>query len=85
MYLYIVILCVKIKTDNFEELTKKVKQQIERHYVQEQIKGLSYRKKVDEYNYRKATSDMSVFYGSESDSDVSEYSILSYRYKNFNK
>ncbi len=38
------------KTDNFEELTKKVKQQIERHYVQEQIKGLSYRKKVDEYN-----------------------------------
>ena len=38
------------KTDNFEELTQKVKQQIERHYVQEQIKGLSYRKKVDEYN-----------------------------------
>ena len=33
------------KTDNFEELTQKVKQQIERHYVQEQIKGLSYSKK----------------------------------------
>ena len=41
--------------------------------------------KIDEYNYRKATSDMSVFYGSESDSDVSDYSILSYRYKNYNK
>jgi len=41
--------------------------------------------KIDEYNYKKATSDMSVFYGSESESDVSDYSILSYRYKNFNK
>ncbi len=39
---------------------------------------------VDEANYRKATSDMSVFYGDDTSStDVSSYSILSYRYKNF--
>lgn len=38
------------KTDNFEESTKNIKQKIERHYVQEQINGLSYRKKIDEYN-----------------------------------
>ncbi len=40
--------------------------------------------KMDEANYRKATTDMSVFYGSESDSIPDSYSILSYRYKNFN-
>lgn len=39
---------------------------------------------MDESNYRKATSDMSVFYGSESDSTPDSYSILSYRYKNYN-
>ena len=39
--------------------------------------------KVDEENYRKATQ-MSVFYGDDSSSeDVSTYSILSYKYKNF--
>lgn len=41
--------------------------------------------KIDEANYKKATSDMSIFYSDESSStDVSSYSILSYRYKNFN-
>lgn len=41
---------------------------------------------IDKTNYRKATSDMSMFYGDDSAStDVSSYSILSYRYKNFNK
>lgn len=39
--------------------------------------------KLDEENYRKATQ-MSVFYGDDSSSeDVSTYSILSYKYKNF--
>lgn len=37
--------------------------------------------KIDEYNHKRAT-DMSVFYGNESASDVDSYSILSYRYKN---
>lgn len=40
--------------------------------------------KIDEENYKKATN-MSVFYGNDNAStDVSSYSILSYKYKNFN-
>lgn len=40
--------------------------------------------KLDEENYRKATQT-SVFYGNDdSSTDVSSYSILSYKYKNFN-
>lgn len=39
--------------------------------------------KLDEDNYKKATN-LSVFYGSESSSEPDSYSILSYRYKNFN-
>ncbi|MBR1425705.1 EF-hand domain-containing protein [bacterium] len=38
--------------------------------------------KIDEENYRKATGT-SIFYSEDSSTDVSEYSILSYRYKNF--
>lgn len=41
--------------------------------------------KLDEENYKKATQT-SVFYGDDNAStDVSSYSILSYKYKNFNK
>lgn len=40
--------------------------------------------KIDEESYRKATQT-SVFYGDDNAStDVSSYSILSYKYKNFN-
>ena len=39
--------------------------------------------KLDEDNYKKATN-LSVFYGSESSSEPDSYSILSYKYKNFN-
>lgn len=40
--------------------------------------------KLDEENYKKATQT-SVFYGNDdSSTDVSSYSILSYKYKNFN-
>lgn len=40
--------------------------------------------KIDEENYKKATQT-SVFYGDDNAStDVSSYSILSYKYKNFN-
>ena len=44
----------------------------------------SKQEKVDEYNYKKAT-DMSTFYGGDNSSSVDSYSMLSYRYKNFNK
>ena len=37
--------------------------------------------KLDQANYRKATSDMTVFYGSESSSEPDSYSLLSYKYK----
>lgn len=40
--------------------------------------------KIDEYNHQKATN-MSTFYGSDSSSSVDSYSMLSYRYKNYNK
>ncbi len=39
--------------------------------------------KIDEENYKKATGT-SIFYGSDESTDVSSYSILSYRYKNYN-
>lgn len=40
--------------------------------------------KIDEYNYQKATN-MSTFYGDDSSSSsVDSYSMLSYRYKNYN-
>ena len=38
---------------------------------------------VDEDNYKKATN-MSLFYGDDNASQPSAYSILSYKYKNFN-
>ena len=38
---------------------------------------------VDEDNYKKATN-MSLFYGDDNASQPSTYSILSYKYKNFN-
>lgn len=53
-----------------------------------EISSFSYscnkQEKIDEENYRKATGT-SVFYGDDNASaDLSSYSILSYRYKNFN-
>lgn len=44
----------------------------------------SKQEKIDEYNYQKATN-MSTFYGNENASGVDSYSMLSYRYKNYNK
>lgn len=43
----------------------------------------SKQEKIDEYNYQKATN-MSTFYGDDSSSSVDSYSMLSYRYKNYN-
>lgn len=46
--------------------------------------GASKQEKLDEFNHKKAT-DMSTFYGSDSTSSVDSYSMLSYKYKNYNK
>ncbi|MBQ8460610.1 EF-hand domain-containing protein [bacterium] len=52
-----------------------------------EISSFSYscnkQEKIDEENYKKATG-ISVFYGDDSASEPSSYSILSYRYKNYN-
>ena len=71
--------------ENFDEIDTNHDGRVTAGEIAAYSSGCAKQEKIDEYNYRKATSDMSVFYGSESDSDVSEYSILSYRYKNFNK
>lgn len=46
--------------------------------------GASKQEKIDEFNHKKAT-DMSTFYGSDSTSSMDSYSMLSYKYKNYNK
>ena len=48
------------KTDTFEETTRAVKKKIERHYVQEQIKGVGYKTKVNEYNKKKEKLDSEI-------------------------
>ncbi len=47
--------------------------------------GASKQEKIDEYAHKRAT-DMSTFYGDDSSSSsVDSYSMLSYKYKNYNK
>ncbi len=43
----------------------------------------SKQEKLDEENYKKATN-MSLFYGAENTTEPASYSLLSYKYKNFN-
>ena len=71
--------------ENFDEIDKNHDGRVTAGEIAAYSSDSKKQEKIDEYNYRKATSDMSVFYGSETESDVSDYSILSYRYKNFNK
>ncbi len=69
--------------DNFDEIDKNHDGRVTNAEIAAYTTDCSKQAKLDEYNYKKAT-DLSVFYGSESDTDVSDYSILSYRYKNYN-
>lgn len=71
--------------ENFDEIDTNHDGRVTAGEIAAYSSGCAKQEKIDEYNYRKATSDMSVFYGSEANTDVSDYSILSYRYKNFNK
>ena len=68
--------------ENFDEIDKNHDGRITNAEISAYTCDCSKQEKMDEYNYKKAT-DLSVFYGSESNDNVSEYSILSYRYKNF--
>lgn len=71
--------------ENFDEIDANHDGRVTAGEIAAYSSGCAKQEKIDEYNYKKATSDMSIFYGSENESDVSDYSILSYRYKNFNK
>jgi Ca2+-binding EF-hand superfamily protein len=68
--------------DNFDEIDKNHDGRVTNAEIAAYTCDCSKQEKLDEYNYKRAT-DISVFYGSDSSEDVSEYSILSYRYKNF--
>jgi Ca2+-binding EF-hand superfamily protein len=70
--------------DNFDEIDSNHDGRITSAEINAYSCNCSKQEKMDEYNYRRATSDMSVFYGEDSASDVDSYSLLSYRYKNFN-
>ncbi len=68
--------------DNFDEIDKNHDGRVTNAEIAAYTCDCSKQEKIDEYNYKKAT-DLSVFYGSDSNDNVSEYSILSYRYKNY--
>lgn len=69
--------------DNFDAIDSNGDGRVTSQEISAYTCSCAKQEKVDEDNYRKATQ-MSVFYGDDSSSeDVSTYSILSYKYKNF--
>jgi len=70
--------------DNFDEIDSNHDGRVTSAEIAAFTHSCNKQEKLDEENYRKATQT-SVFYGSDDSSvDVSDYSILSYKYKNFN-
>ncbi len=69
--------------DNFDDIDKNHDGRVTSEEIAAYTSDCQKQEKLDEENYRKAT-DISIFYGSETDSTPDSYSILSYRYKNFN-
>ena len=70
--------------DNFDEIDANHDGRITNAEINAYSTNCAKQEKMDEDNYRKATSGMTVFYGDDSSSSVDSYSLLSYRYKNFN-
>ena len=69
--------------DNFDAIDSNGDGRVTSQEISAYTCSCAKQEKVDEDNYRKATQ-MYVFYGDDSSSeDVSTYSILSYKYKNF--
>lgn len=67
--------------ENFEDIDANHDGKITTAEISAYKYSSSKQEKMDEYNHKKAT-DMSTFYGSDSSaSDISSYSMLSYRYK----
>ena len=71
--------------DNFDDIDTNHDGRVTSAEISAYALDCSKQEKIDEANYKKATSDMSIFYGEDSSADVDSYSILSYRYKNFNR
>lgn len=70
--------------ENFDEMDTNHDGRITSAEIASFTHSCNKQEKIDEENYRKATQT-SVFYGDDNAStDVSSYSILSYKYKNFN-
>lgn len=69
--------------ENFDEMDTNHDGRITQAEISAYSVNSARQEKVDEYSHKAATN-MSVFYGSESSSDVDSYSMLSYRYKKSN-
>ena len=70
--------------DNFDEIDKNHDGRVTSAEISSFTHSCNKQERVDEENHRRATQT-SLFYGSDDSSvDVSSYSILSYKYKNFN-
>lgn len=69
--------------DNFDDIDTNKDGRVTSEEIAAYTCNCTKQERLDEENYKKATQ-MSVFYGEENSSeDVSSYSILSYKYKNF--
>jgi Ca2+-binding EF-hand superfamily protein len=70
--------------ENFDEIDTNHDGRVTSAEISAYTYSCNKQEKVDEENYKKATQT-SLFYGDDdSSTDVSSYSILSYKYKNFN-
>ncbi len=70
--------------DNFDEIDANHDGRVTSAEISSYTYSCNKQEKIDEENYKKATGT-SIFYGEdESSSELSSYSILSYKYKNFN-
>lgn len=69
--------------ENFDDIDKNHDGRITSEEISSYSYSCSKQEKLDEENYKKATN-MSLFYGEENSSEPASYSILSYKYKNFN-
>jgi Ca2+-binding EF-hand superfamily protein len=68
--------------DNFDEIDTNNDGRVTAAEISAYTIACNKQEKLDEENYKKATQT-SIFYGDDSSTDVSSYSILSYKYKDF--
>ncbi len=68
--------------DNFDEIDTNHDGRVTSAEISAYTYSCNKQEKLDEENYKKATGT-SIFYSDDSSTDVSSYSILSYKYKNF--